>query len=280
MQKYRGAFARHDVDRWTTYITKLSRGEARIKVTGLAPHEILARNLDDPVTLAQWEAVKLEFGASLQDVMAICDVSGSMMGGPESVVPLDISVAIGALVADTSRHPLITFSESPYILDVRGLPLKEKMHAIRRAGGLNTDLMAVFRLILQRELTPKTIVIISDMQFDQANPDRYDTNTYTEAKQLYEMHGRTLPKVIFWNVAAALQTFPVQQDEIGVCMVTGYSHNVLRQVLRGEITDPYQVMLGILNSERYQRIKLAQDAVEEHIIDIPGEDSWYIPAGI
>lgn len=113
----------------------------------------------------------------LKNCLAICDVSGSMMG-----TPMEVSVALGVLVSELSEEPwkgkLITFSNTPTLQMVLGDDLRSKTDFVRRMDwGMNTDFQKVFDLILEvavnGKLTEdqmiKRVFVFSDMEFDQAS---------------------------------------------------------------------------------------------------------------
>ena len=97
--------------------------------------------------------------------------------------------------------------------------------------GMNTDVNAVFNLILERALANNlppedmlgTLFIFSDMQFDEAvrgnaalgyggAPAHAETN-YKVAQAKFEEHGYNLPKVVFWNLQGeGDDSMPVTQE--------------------------------------------------------------------
>lgn len=46
-------------------------------------------------------------------------------------------------------------------------------------------------------------------------------------------------------------------DEGGVALVSGFSTNILTQVLGGEVTSPEEMMLSVLNKPEYDFVKEA-----------------------
>lgn len=123
----------------------------------------------------------------------------------------------------------------------------------------NTDLYEVFMLILvaavknklpQSEL-PELLYIISDMEFDEGvDPDK---TVFEDAKEKFEDYGYKLPQVVYWNVAARNEQFPVCMDEKGTALVSGASPTLFSQMMSYELT-PYSMMEQVLNSERYRDI--------------------------
>ena len=140
------------------------------------------------------------------------------------------------------------------------------MNSLERADwGMNTDIQKVFDLILNTGLQnnvpleemPETIYIISDMEFDQATSDRWSDRKVTNfdaIKEKYSESGYKLPNIVFWNVNARGGNLPVQQNESGVAMVSGFSPVIFKIAIENKT--PEQVMLDTINSERYNKIKL------------------------
>lgn len=125
---------------------------------------------------------------------------------------------------------------------------------------MSTNLGAIFSTILnaakscnapQSEL-PETLYIISDMEFDscvQAN-----RTLYQHAKENFESSGYKLPNVVFWNVNSRGSNLPVRKNEVGATLISGLSPVNFSVAVDGKT--PEQVMLDVINSERYSQIKL------------------------
>ena len=81
--------------------------------------------------------------------------------------------------------------------------------------------------------------------------------------QEYARYGFLMPRLVFWNVNeySRNNVVPVQQNELGVVLMSGYSQNLVKMVMSNQV-DPYQCLLEQLNSERYRVI---EDAVKNLI---------------
>ena len=106
---------------------------------------------------------------------------------------------------------------------------------------------------LPNDELPNRIVILSDMEFDQATGYAHRNSTNLEAiKQKYERYGYDFPQIIFWNVQARSKQVPATMNENGVILVSGYSPSILKSVLSDEpIITPYKAMLNTIMVERY-----------------------------
>lgn len=107
--------------------------------------------------------------------------------------------------------------------------------------------------------------IISDMEFDQATNHRQwyvplnreiqeERTAFGEIDRKYKDHGYERPILVFWNVNARNNQSPVTKDEQGTFLVSGASASIFKQVMEEKITTPVELMLNVLNSERYQRV--------------------------
>ena len=209
---------------------------------------------------AQWKALP-DYMPKGESILPVCDVSGSMEG-----VPMDVCVALGLYLAERNTGPFgghfITFSRNPHLQTLRGDSLYGKLQQILTATwGQNTNLEAVFALILDKarehglapEELPKTLLILSDMQFDGCvlNGNR---NALAMIDSMYARHGYVRPNIVFWNLRAATGV-PAKVNESGVALVSGFSPSIMQHVLKGNIT-PVNIMLETLNSDRYKVITI------------------------
>lgn len=256
---YKNAFKRHDEDRYNSFIEKAEKGEVKIQAGTLYPYQIYKSAQDDySKTLeALWN--QLPDYTQGKNAIVVADTSASMEGDPMSV-----SVSLALYFAERNKGQFkdhfITFSESPILQRIVGLNLRDKMNSIETGEVANTDLQAVFDLILNTAIKnntsakelPETIYIISDMEFDSACDER--TN-FEVIKEKYEQSGYKIPNLVFWNVdARSGNNLPVQKDEQGVVLVSGLSPVIFKIAVENKT--PEQVMLDTINSERYSKIKI------------------------
>ena len=90
------------------------------------------------------------------------------------------------------------------------------------------------------------------MEFDYCTEDANLTN-FEYAKKIFSENGYKLPKLVFWNVNSLQTQVPVKKNEQGVVLVSGCTPKIFEMVMKGE-TSPYQFMLDVLNTERYEKI--------------------------
>lgn len=145
----------------------------------------------------------------------------------------------------------------------------------------NTNIEAVFNLILDmakcqnvpREELPKQVLIISDMEFDQATAsgyvpwenekwDRPNETLFRKIERRYQENGYRMSRLIFWNVCGRTNTIPKVDNEEGLCLLSGFSQNAMRVAANKQKKDPYEALIALLDSPRYQVIG---EAIERYV---------------
>ncbi|OWM76252.1 uncharacterized protein LOC116210728 [Punica granatum] len=270
MKLYKGKFMKHDKQRFQEYLDMVKSGKAKIAAGALLPHEIIA-SLNDgeedvrEVAELQWKRMvdDLLKSGKLENCIAVSDVSGSMTG-----IPMEVSVALGILVSELSKDPwkgkVITFSESPQLHLIKGDDLAAKTQFVRNMDwGGSTNFQKVFDLILEvakkgklsSDQIVKRVIVFSDMEFDQASRDPWETD-YQVIKRKFREAGYedAAPQIVFWNLRNSRST-PVSGTQEGVALVSGFSKNLLNLFLDkdGQI-DPELVMLEAISGEEYQKL--------------------------
>ncbi|XP_060178714.1 uncharacterized protein LOC132608931 [Lycium barbarum] len=269
MKNYKELFLKHDQERFNEYLEDVKSGKAKIAAGALLPHEIIgALNDGDGGEVAelQWKRMVDDLckKGKLSDCIAVCDVSGSMSG-----IPMEVSVALGVLVSELSEEPwkgkLITFSESPELQKVEGDTLKEKTEFVRNMDwGMNTNFQKVFDRILEvavqgnlsEDQMIKRIFVFSDMEFDQASENAWETDYQAIQRKFSEKGYKTVPEIVFWNLRDSRST-PVLEKQSGVALVSGFSKNLLTMFLEGGgIVNPVEVMELAISGEEYQKLAI------------------------
>ena len=66
-----------------------------------------------------------------------------------------------------------------------------------------------------------------------------------------------MPRICFWNINDRGQcSIPIQQNEMGLILCSGFSTNIMKMFMSGEL-DPYKVLLETINSKRYDAVEKA-----------------------
>lgn len=259
---YRKAFSKRDTARYAAYLEAVTSGEKKIKAATLYPYEIVGKYLNgmalDSTLEEQWKALP-NYCDEPSNALVIADVSGSMAG-----VPLSVSISLAIYIAERNKgafhNYFMTFSSRPRLERVIGRTLKERVRNLSKANwNMSTDLQAAFDAILASavhnsvpaEEMPKTLFIISDMQFDKC-VDGY-TN-YNRITKRYAEAGYELPKIVFWNVASRRDEVPIEKYQSGTYLVSGCSPSIFKSAINARATNPYELMLEVLLADRYAPI--------------------------
>jgi hypothetical protein len=268
-KRLRNAFKKHDEDGYNDFLKKVASGEKKMKTTGILPHELVNHYLqnkayDETIEL-QWKALvdNVKQQGLLNATIPIVDVSGSMMSyGTGNVTPIQVSIALGLLTAEcTTGHfanKVISFHIDPSIHVIEGNTLQEKVNMIRDIpAGLKTDFEAVFKMLinagktfnLSQEQMPEKLIVLSDMQFDEASyTGLNECVLHDTITQKYAAAGYTPPKFIYWNLSSQhAETFPVKAVSPNVAMISGFSEQLLKVFMNSDNFDPESVVNEILS---------------------------------
>lgn len=267
MKRYKNTFAKHDNQRFKSYIDKLQKGEAKINASTLYPYDIVenmlyGRNQQfDIIAEEQWKA--LPDYTNGKNYLVMADVSGSMSGRPMAT-----SIGLAIYFAQRSKgafhNQFMTFSKEPTLLDISNCKnLLDTVRFVSRANwNMNTDLEKALMLILNTAVNcnakpedlPEALIIISDMEIDEATRSK-KWSFYDEMKSRFEKAGYKIPNIIFWNVDARNDTFHADKDAKGVQLASGQSATVFKNIMANKEFTPYDCMVEVLNSDRYKNIK-------------------------
>ena len=268
--KHRQAFARHDNERYSEFINKAASGEVKMNTTTMTPVDIIrdVRTNYTPDLDTMWQ--NLEDYCS-GNALIMCDTSGSMEWSHNvgQALPIDVAVALSIYFSERNKGDLkdifMTFESNPHLVKITGTNLKDKLDNIMEADWWgSTNLEAAFDYLLEicqkhhisQEDMPDALVIISDMQIDSCVEGVSDKRItfYDAMAQHYEEAGYKLPQVVFWNVNARSATFHASMNTAGVTLVSGYSPAIFKQVMDNIGKTPLDVMMAVVNSERYKEV--------------------------
>ena len=281
MKRLKKAFAKNAPDEFADWKKKLSVGEVKVNAKQLFPHELIyeirRKNTSDEVCEAQWKVLEEEAKklGSLEDIITVCDVSGSMQSWGEgnhktklSFCPMDVAMGLSLLVANTVKgvfhNHILTFHEKPtfhLVYDGSSLYNRYKRLASADWGG-STNLQATFDLILNKAIAhglsendmPKRLFIISDMQFDSIDRGSNMTN-FELIKKKYLDSGYKMPDIVFWNVCGSSSDFPVSVRDNGTALISGFSVDIMSSFIDGKEFSPYSTLRYTLDSERLTPIR-------------------------
>lgn len=266
---YKNAFQRH-TPKYKEWVSALAKGDPSVKVNANAifPHDVIkgwsvADSVEASFIDEQWKALPNYMGES--SVLAMVDVSGSMtcpLGGSGSTSCLDVALALGLYTADKNKgafkDTFLTFSGNPELMHINGANITDKLLQISQAAwGGNTDVIKAFKKILQTAIDggvsdaemPKTLLILSDMQFDACAS--FNDSAMQSVTRQYEASGYTVPNIVFWNLNAH-SNVPVKVSDSGVAMISGFSPSIMTSILGSpDSFTPESIMLETVMKTRY-----------------------------
>ena len=221
----------------------------------LEDRQILLQKFKDEKNLinTMWKKQsKIKFD---KNVLVVADTSGSMQGTPfETAISLAIYISQNNK-SEQWRNKFIIFSsdciEYSFNKNAEFTDIIDRIPMIME----NTNIDKVFKKILNDSLEKNLpqldeVIIISDMEFDMVQ-NRKDMSNFKYWKSEFAKYNYKLPKIIFWNVARNVGSFPVTKLDYGTCLVSGYSKNILKSIIDIENFSPVDIMLETLEEKNY-----------------------------
>ena len=290
--KYKNAFARHDIERMKSekavqsYEDFAKDKNTTVNAGTLYPYEVVDKaiktmyrgyynrnvTLDDTDRLMvnkYWDNLTDYFKDASLDALAVVDTSASMRRS-DAAAPINVAISLGMYCAERAKGPYaghyVSFSRDPKLVKVQGADFCDKVKRIYDTNLCeNTNIEATFDMLLNvamrngctQEDLPKNIIVISDMEFDQARgyyrwDKKSETSTLMEnIEKKWNAYGYQMPKLIFWNVDARSDNFAMEVKD-GISFVSGCSPVIFKQVMTGKTA--YDLMYEVLNSKRYKVI--------------------------
>ena len=147
-----------------------------------------------------------------------------------------------------------------------GVDFVDKVNRIYKTNLVdNTNIQAVFDLLLniarksgvKAEDIPQNIIIISDMEFDEAQRGWYGNRSVFGGSDMeYVMkqwagYGLKAPNLVFWNVCARQNNIPMAVRD-GISYVSGFSPSIFEQIMSGKTA--FDLMYEVLDRDRYSVI--------------------------
>ena len=296
--KYKNAFARHDFERAKNEAVQSYADFAKdttktVNAKTLYPYECVAEAMklfrsgsyysmrslpamDDTNRLMvnkYWDNLADYFNGATFNGLAVVDTSGSMCGS-EASAPINVAISLGLYCAEKAQGPFaghyVSFASRPQLIKTDGVDFVDKVQRIYKTNLVdNTNIEATFDLLLDTALRnkcsqddlPQNIIVISDMEFDQAtsgwrsssqiNSRNAETLLEGIAKK-WASHGYQMPHLIFWNVEARQNNIPMLGNG-PISYVSGFSPSIFETIMSGKTG--YDLMMEKLNSERYAVIQ-------------------------
>lgn len=287
---YRNAFARRDIIK-AKYEHFMKDEKTTVNAGTLYPYEVVAKayNLtrssyytwgydrrfsNDGIDYSTeraainkyWDNLTDYFNGCTLDALCMIDTSGSMWGS-EASAPINVAISLGLYAAERARGPFaghyISFSRKPQLIETDGVDFVDKVRRIYSTNVCeNTNIEAAFDMVLNTAIKnrckqsdlPKTIIVVSDMEFDgQRGYYGYSNKTFMENIAIkWQRAGYQMPNLVYWNVQARQNNIPMTVKD-GISYVSGFSPVLFEQIMKGKTA--FDLMMDKLNSERYACIK-------------------------
>jgi len=272
--RYMNAWKTHIPTKLQKYLEDVAAGKTDMKTGVLYPHNVMRDALSAEYqrdktsiqsTELQWKNLPDYVNGDQEYIMPVIDTSGSMSTGIDTsgttaeLVARTLGIYLSERLAGPFKNHFIIFSETPLVGELKGETIARKYINMPQINARNTNIEAVFSLILDtavrhnltQEDMPTKVVMFSDMEFDSAIQGRKDVTLFNSIEKRFLAAGYKLPQLIFWNLSARHDQFPVDQHQSGAALVSGYSPVTFKYMLGKPIASPYENMLEVLNSPRY-----------------------------
>lgn len=269
--RYQKAFGRNASEHYAAYIRELQKPEAernpkvKINAGAVYPYDVVKSLYrgNEAVANAQFEALPNFVGNA--KILPMVDVSGSMgcASGVTGVTCMEIAIGLGLYLSGKCqsdfKDTFLTFSGNSKLQTLKGT-LSQRFNQLQRAEwGFNTNLHKAFEEVLRvavngnvsQEDMPDTVLILSDMQFDQCA--LYDDSAMGMIKRKFADAGYKMPSIVFWQLNGSVTNTPVKTNDKGVALVSGFSPAVMAAVLGADADEftPYNMMKKTIMNERY-----------------------------
>lgn len=266
-KKYRNAFERNDENRFNEFISLVNSGEKKMNASNILPADVynmFEKGENEETIKAIWKS--FEDIVTEKNFIPVIDVSSSMQW-----VPMRNAIGLGVYLAENNKTSFkdfaITFHESPSFIDLTDCEdIIEKFEDVKNAKWWwNTDLQKTFDIILERakqnnlkdEDMPESVIILSDMEFDQCEWWYRDKTNLEAIKEKYKEAGFKMPNLLFWNLNGRSWNVVCEENEQWVFMISGFSTNVVKTFMsESRFANARELMEAELLSERYSMIHI------------------------
>ena len=260
---YRRAFLKNDKTRFESFLKSVEEWKEKVKADAIFPVDIYRSYIkwwNSKSINAQWNSLPNYLEGNIENIMPVCDVSGSMWwlasnyGG---VKPIDVSISLWVYISERTKWPFknhfISFCGEPKLQSING-SVTDRFNQIKNwSSDMSTNIQWVFDELLMVAVRdgikeanmPHKLLIISDMEFNETN---CETVNFDVIKEKYNKAWYKMPTIIFWNVNGRLDNVPAQKTDENVAIISGYSPSILKSVLWWEKNTPISVMLKTIKA--------------------------------
>ena len=281
MSRYGMAFTKNAQEHFSKYVESLKKGEVKVNTGAIYPYDVIKALYKNDAAEEQWKALPNFLEGNTEKILPLVDVSGSMgtdCGG--NLTCMDVAISLGLYISERNEGPFkdhfLTFSSNPKLQHLTG-DLKDRFRQMQRADwGMSTNLEKAYKLILDQavkhnisqEEMPTQILVLSDMEFDQATDQREEVFGWGEqgrdtwnptaqemVEKMFTDAGYKVPNIVYWNIQSRNGNVPVRFDQDGTALISGFSPSIMTSLLGGAEMNPQSIMMETIGKERYSRIK-------------------------
>lgn len=226
----------------------------------------------------------------LRNFIAMVDTSGSMEG--DNCFPLNSAIGLGIRIAEMSSigNRVLTFSNEPDWVNLENQEsFVKKVEIMSHSNwSMNTNFYAALKMILEAavkanmsasEVNDLTLVVLSDMQMDQADntfltvEKDNKVHSISRAKQLdknidelFYQTGMSVsgepwkaPHILFWNLRST-NGFPSVSNKQNTTMISGANSALLNAFCEKGVetmneVNPYKFMVELFDNKRYSQVE-------------------------
>lgn len=241
------------------------------------------------------ETAKKDDGGIKGNVLCALDTSGSMtsqIDGANGITSYDVCVSLGIYFSELNEgafHNVVAmFDDTSELLTLSG-EFSDKWSQIRnrRDAMGSTNFQSLIDLIVKTRKThpeialedfPKTLLVVSDMQFNPARGSRgwmyYGHYNAEDDKTNYQVAMEKLStvfpaewvdefKIVWWYCAGRPTTdYPTNTENKGTYMVSGFDGSVISFILGGETVSPETGQKEAPSMEEVVHTALHQEVLE------------------
>jgi len=216
------------------------------------------------------ETAKKDDGGIKGNVLCALDTSGSMtseINGTNGITSYDVCVSLGIYFSELNEgafHNVVAmFDDTSELLTISG-EFSDKWSQIRnrRDAMGSTNFQSLIDLIVKTRKTrpeipldefPKTLLVVSDMQFNPTHSGWYwggsNRETYPDEQTNYQAAMKKLSavfpqefvdefKIVWWYCAGrATNDTPTNKENKGTYLVSGFDGSVISFILGGDTVD-------------------------------------------
>lgn len=237
MTKYLNTFStREDIkDRFGEYIKAVKENKAKVNTSTANVHDAYksvnnsnSEQSEEASDVIGKKIIEQETDNLSLNCICVLDTSGSMYfsgcGNNSNIGDKATSIAHSLATHSTyAPNQVISFSSRPQLMTIKGNTLKEQYQSMYTGDCSNTDLGAVFKILMGLNKFPEYVIVMSDMEFDEGS----SFNQQEWMKLVKETGANT--KMIWWNFNDRHRTSP-EFDENGNIYMSGYDIQALLQL--------------------------------------------------